>query len=219
VALRERRALNTRLFRRIFITVALLCATAMIVSAARRHGVYASTAAAVFALSATVAAVLSNFEAWRLAPPTETRSATVRTFWAIRRNTQIAAIAYAWGALTMQGIYLTPLTGLRWQHGWQYAAAMALLSGGCALFVRTLRPPVAGADPRGWQTHFRLAKPLALAQAGLAAGSLAVLSLSGKMAGQRADWAANRVFAALAVAVLAISIAAAVSIARARQRP
>jgi hypothetical protein len=55
--------------------------------------------------------------------------------------------------------------------------------------------------------RLRLAAPLAAAQGLVAAGGLAALALSGKLWSTRADWAANRVFAALAVAVLAISVA------------
>lgn len=117
----------------------------------------------------------------------------------------------------MQGLYWTPLTGLKWQHGWQYAAAMALLATGSALLSRTLRRTLPAAETAVANNHVRLAVPAAVSQGLIAAGGLAALIVSGKLWSVRADWAANRVFAGLAVAILAISVATVVTGLRSRQ--
>jgi hypothetical protein len=124
-----------------------------------------------------------------------------------RPSALLLALAYAWGAVAMQGAYLTPLTGLKWQHGWQYALAMALLAAASLAFARSPGPDGRASDEtRSAGTHLGLISLLAAAQALVAAGGLAALALSGKLWSTRADWAANRVFAALAVAVLAATI-------------
>lgn len=203
-----RRNLNVRLFRRLYAVAAVASSGCMILAASRDATLMVTLAAAAFAVTAVIVAVLSNVDPWR------DRAEVIGALTAsgrLRTNTRLAGIAYAWGAVAMQGLYLTPVTGLKWQHGWQYALAMALLAVASWAFARTLRPALPGKDPRGWRTHFRLALPLALGQVLVAGGGLAALALSGKVWSTRADWAANRVFAALAVAILAISIASLVS--------
>lgn len=206
------RSLNVRLFGRAFAALAVLSAVFMIKAAAASRADLVTAAAAAFAVGAVLVAVLCNVEAWRR--PSSSGDAAGDALLAsgrLRQNTWLAAIAYLWGAVAMQGLYLTPLTGLKWQHGWQYALAMLLLAAGSLAFERTLLPAVPGQDPRGWGRHFRLALPLASGQALVAGGGLAVLALSGKLGSVRADWAANRVFAALALAILAIAVCSLVS--------
>jgi hypothetical protein len=118
---------------------------------------------------------------------------------------RLFAIAYGWGALAMQGLYVTPLTGLRWQHGWQYALAMVLLLLLSTGFERSVRRKVSG--PPSSLDLGALGLPLAVAQGGVAAIGLAALVVSGKLWSVKVDWAANRVFAGLAIAVLALSLA------------
>ena len=203
------RSLNIRLFGRLYATIAVASSGGMILAAARDAPLVVTLAAAAFAVAAVLVAVLSNVDPWR-DPPAAGISALTAS-GRLRTNTYLAAVAYGWGAITMQGLYLTPVTGLKWQHGWQYALAMALLAAASWAFVYSLQPAVPAKDPRGWRLHFRLALPLAAGQALVAGGGLAALILSGKLFSTRADWAANRVFAALAVAVLAISIVSLVS--------
>lgn len=203
------RSLNVRLFGRLYATIAVASSGCMILAAARDAALVVTYAAAAFALAAAAMALLSNVDPWRGPPAAGIGALTASG--RLRSNTRLAAIAYGWGAVTMQGLYLTSVTGLKWQHGWQYALAMALLAAASWAFVLSLQPAVPGQDPRGWRPHFRLALPLALGQALVAGGGLAALILSGKIFSTRADWAANRVFAALAVAILAISIGALVS--------
>lgn len=119
-----------------------------------------------------------------------------------RRNTRLSALTYAWAALGMHILYFTPLTGLRWQHGWQYGTAFALLAMGAfayALFLGDARRPVLA---RGLA---RLIAPLTTAQAVIAACGLAYLAGSGKMLSAKADWAANVVFAFASLAIMMVS--------------
>lgn len=215
--LREQRALNTRFLQRLLIAIALFSAVAMVVGGVTGNGLVVSAAAASFALAVTVVAVAANFDLWRPRASNPATGGEREAASSLATNAGLSAIAYGWGAIAMQGLYLTPLTGLKWQHGWQYALAMALLSLGSGLFARTIARPVAGADPDGWRTHLRSARPLAAVQALVAGCGLAVLALSGKLASVRADWAANRVFSALAVAILAIAMVSLVSLARTRK--
>lgn len=206
-----RRTLNLRLFRRVLFGIGLASAALMVAAAATGRGEFVTAAAALFAVSACVVAVLCNIDAWRRPLSIDADADALVAIGALRRNAMLAATAFGWGALAMQGVYVTALTGLKWQHGWQYAAAMAVLGTGWWAFARTLRPALPGAERKGWAAHFRWACPLALGQGLIAAGGLGALVISGKLWSIRADWAANRVFAALAVAILAISIATWVS--------
>ncbi len=166
----ERRRLNTQLIRRALVVVALISAIIMVAAGGAGSKSFVSAGAALFAFALSIAAVLSNFEAWRLPPIATPRAHAVRSYLAIRINTVLGAIAYGWGAIAMQGLYLTPLTGLKWQHGWQYAMAMALLAGSCIAFVRTLPLPAPARRGETWQWHSALARPLAIAQAAISAG-------------------------------------------------
>ncbi len=130
----------------------------------------------------------------------------------------LAAIAYAWGAVAMQGAYLTALTNLKWQHGWQYALAMALLAAGSLAFARAVAHAWRDDNAPAMSGLAKLASLLAVAQALIAGGGIVALSLSGKLSSTRADWAANRVFAGLAAAILIISVAYLVAGRRARRR-
>src|SRR5690606_8593410 len=93
------------------------------------------------------------------------------------------------------------LTGLKWQHGWQYACAFGLLATLAYEFARAVR----FGDEARRQRLRRLAMPLAMGQGLFAAAALVVLVASGKLASPRADWAANHVFlfSALMVMVMA----------------
>jgi hypothetical protein len=181
-------------------------AIAMIWGAAAGRSDVVTAGATLFAVVAVLAAVVTGRQAWNWSSAAS-RAPLMPAYVALLQTTRLATIAYAWGAVTMQGLYLTPLTGLRWQHGWQYAAVMALLAVASALFSRSMKQPLPGENPAGWERHFRWAMPLAGAQGVVAFIGAASLLVSGKIASVRADWAANRVFLALAVAILAVSLA------------
>lgn len=119
---------------------------------------------------------------------------------ALVTNARLLGFAYLWGALAMQGLYTTPLTGLKWQHGWQYGAAMLLL----ALLSLSFAWKLEAGSPVTRRRLAALAVPLALLQGLGAAFGLSVLAMTGKLFSGRADWAANQVFlfGALAVMIL-----------------
>ncbi len=119
----------------------------------------------------------------------------------LRQNSRLLAIAYAWGGFAMQALYTTPLTGLKWQHGWQYAALMALMACFALLFTRLLESEHTGVR----RLVLSIAPLLAIGNALLAAGGLVFLAASGKLLLRRSDWAANQVFlfGALSVMILA----------------
>jgi hypothetical protein len=176
------------------------------VAAARagRPGIV-TLAAALFALTAAVIALASYRLACRGQDTGKGSSRlTVSALW---QSSALAAICYAWGAVAMQGLYLTRLTGLKWQHGWEYALAMALLAGASMAFAGSLSRLLKAATLTGDEAPLRWAMPLAAAQACVAGVGLVVLVVSGKAFSTRADWAANRVFVGLAVAILAVCVA------------
>lgn len=153
--------------------------------------------AGTFAIWIIAIAILANLGDWRGVRPDAPSSPTA----ALHRNSRLMTVAYAWGAMAMQGLYTTPLTGLKWQHGWQYALLMMLMALGAFHFSRALASP----DPARQAPWVALAVPLAIANAFLAAGGLVYLAVSGKLLLRRSDWAANQVFlfGALIVMVLA----------------
>src|SRR5262245_60380485 len=104
-------------------TVGVLSAVAIVIAARIRQPDLATAAASSLALVVAMAAVTSAGSG-------------------ARGSAWLAALAYAWGAIAMQAAYLTPLTGLKWQHGWQYALAMALLAVG-SLWLAGSRGPSA----------------------------------------------------------------------------
>lgn len=104
-------------------------------------------------------------------------------FHAMRRNTRLAALVYAWAALSFYAVY--GLSGVKWQHGFQYGTAAALIAGGLLYYVHRMGEP--GRD---------VAPPRALTVLhGLAvAGGLVFLIASGKLATLKGDWPANYIF-------------------------
>jgi hypothetical protein len=198
-------AMSSRLLPRILASIGILSAAIMIFAARGVQASVVTAGAAAFAFVAVVVAVLFCRQAFQRAPTAE--SAFVPPTVALLQSSSIAAVCYAWGAVAMQGLYLTPLTGLKWQHGWQYALTMALLAVASIAFARSVAGLLQSARLTGSAWQFRWAVPLAAAQAAVAGVGLVALAASGKLPSIRADWAANRVFTGLAVAILAVSIA------------
>lgn len=144
--------------------------------------------AGTFASVMLGAALSLNMPYWRTpgAPHGDAESAAV----ALRQNTRLGALVFVWGAIAMQCVYATPLTGLRWQHAWQYALLMVLVAMASFRIADTL-----GAPPSEQRTRWiRLAVPASIAMALLAASGLVYLVASGKLLVRRADWAANVIF-------------------------
>ncbi|MGE0766729.1 MAG: hypothetical protein AB7L90_09720 [Hyphomicrobiaceae bacterium] len=190
---------------RVLAVTGVVSALAMIAAASLRQASAVTASATIFAIVASAVAVVWYRQAMR--QPRSAEATPLPAAGALLHGSRLAAICYAWGAVAMQGLYLTPLTGLKWQHGWQYALVMALLATASVGFGRSLPGAPNGGSPARWATRFRWAVPLAGAQACVAGVGLAALLASGKLVSTRADWAANRVFAGLAVAVFAVSVA------------
>ena len=122
------------------------------------------------------------------------------------RNAQLLALTYAWGSLALLAIYR--LTPLRWQHGLQYGAAMALIAWLVLLYVHLLsRPGNRLRSPRA----LARATWLSLGHGAAALGGLAFMVLSGKLASIKDDWGANQIFLAGGLAVVCLSIVSAIT--------
>ncbi|MGD9786117.1 MAG: hypothetical protein AB7E80_06490 [Hyphomicrobiaceae bacterium] len=115
-------------------------------------------------------------------------------------NAGLLAAAYAWGALAMLAVYM--LSGLKWQHGWQYGSGMAMIAAGLMLYSRAvLTPGSRFARPRWLDTVATLSLVHGI---GVIAG-LGFLVSSGKLGGPKADWAANHVFVVGALTILVVT--------------
>ena len=147
-------------------------------------------AASAFVFSATCSIVgfVLNRPYWRSDPAPATRHHTVTALIAC---TKISALVYAWGAVVLLLVYSK--TGLRWQHGWQYGSAMAIISLGMAYYVKLLdqgHPDFVG------ERAVEKAMLLAAGQGVVFSIVLLWLVASGKVLTPRADWAANLIFVA-----------------------
>lgn len=115
-------------------------------------------------------------------------------------NTRVLTLGYLWGALALLAIYR--LTSVRWQHGLQYGAAMALIAWLMLVYVHL----IANRSSRlRTQRALAWATWLALAHGVAALVGVAFLIGSGKILSAKGDWAANQIFLAGGLAVAALS--------------
>lgn len=166
-----------------------------VLAAARGSAVTLALAAALFALQVFFVLLRVNVPLWLAG---DAPAASVDWAWS---NTMLAAIVYAWGAAAMFSIYT--LSGLSWQHWWQYGAGMALLALAallCARYLASNRAALASSKSLAILAAVTAAQAIAV---GIA---LAYLVASGKLATAKADWAANHVFIAGGVAIGLISL-------------
>ena len=189
--------LSVKYWLRSLVVAAVGAALLMVAAAAARLLQFVPYIAGAFAI-AMIAATVGLNRKLKFEPEAESRGGAYSN---LSVNSRLLAIVYLWGALAMQGLYATPLTGLRWQHGWQYAAAMALMAASAWTFARL----VASTEPAERRQLVPFAWPLAAVHAFGGAAGLMFLALTGKMATVRSDWAANQVFfwGAAAVTVVA----------------
>lgn len=181
------------------VALLLLSAATMWWAAARDTRMISALAAFGFVAVLVAVAQIINGAALR-SPGGEPRL----QFHMLRRNTRLVALIYAWGAAAMMAVYV--LGDLKWRHGWQYGAVMALAAGALLMLVDRLgRPGNVFDTPQ----MFGRVVPLTLAHALAAAGGLAFLVASGKLATAKGDWAANHVFLAGGLGVLALALIAA----------
>ena len=172
---------------------------AMVTGVASDLPIFSGTAAALFAAALFATAVDVNRPWWGGAPlaPAEDDVLVV----AAVRNARLLALGYFWGALALLSVYR--LTALRWQHGLQYGAGMALLGWLALLYVHfVVRPGSRLRSPRA----LALATWLSLAHGGAALGGVLFLLVSGKINSIKDDWAANQIFLAGGVALVGLSL-------------
>lgn len=172
---------------------ALLVVDVLVLVAAAANGrphLIGFGAACFVALLAAVA-MAANRVHWKAGATTEAAAVA-----ALEANVRLGTLAWLWGSIAMQGVYLTPLTGLRWQHAWQYALVMLLAAWITTLYGRRLRPwdTASEAERARSRRLCALAPALAALQAiGGAVGALFLVA-SGKLVTWRPDWAANQIF-------------------------
>ncbi|CAN0365182.1 unnamed protein product [Phaeothamnion confervicola] len=134
-------------------------------------------------------------------------------FAAAIRNARLLVIGYLWGSFALFCIYR--LTGLRWQHGIQYGAGMAVLAWLILLYVHLL----AKRDSKlrePWA--LKLATLVSLAHGAGALAGVFFLVGSGKVFSIKDDWAANQVFLAGGLAITAMSLISAFTQVRLERR-
>lgn len=167
-----------------------------VLAGARGSAMTLALAAGLFAVQVLFALMRINVPRWR-APA---NSAT-EFEWAWS-NTMLTALVYAWGATAMFTIY--SLTGLAWRHWWQYGAGMALLALATLWFAHQL---ASSRDRQAQARSLNILLVMTGVQLAAVAIALAYLVSSGKLATEKADWAANVVFLAGGLTVAAISLA------------
>lgn len=173
-------------------------------SAARGSGLWLVGWAAFFLV--VIGAVSAVMNRTHLSWPREPDTMAI----SVVENSRLTAIAYAWCGTALQAAYVTPVTGLRWQHSWQYGLALALmavLTFGYAQWTGHRRSAVAS-------RALAIAPLLAFVQSLLAAGVAAFLIVSGKLLTRRMDWAANQIFLFGSLVVLVLTLMSLVTLRR-----
>lgn len=161
------------------------------------------TAALAFAAVLIAVSVDVNRPWWHLSADADTREISL---YAAIRNARLLILGYLWGSFALIAMYR--LTGLRWQHGLQYAAGMALIAWLILVYVHVLsRPGSLLARPAA----LAVASRLSMAHGAGAMVGLVFLIATGKIFSKRADWAANQVFLAGGIAIVALSLVAAIT--------
>jgi hypothetical protein len=172
-----------------------------VLAAGRGSGWTLALAVVLFALQMLFVALRLNAPFWGSKPPAAEATATVTC---AQSNAVLAALVYAWGAIAMLAIY--SLTPLKWQHWWQYGAAMLLIAGAIFLYAYVL---TAGRESYRSARALEILIGLTTAQGIAVVVALLWLMLSGKIYTPRGDWAANEIFIGGAVM---LAMLAAVSI-------
>lgn len=119
---------------------------------------------------------------------------------AARRNARLMAWAWAAGALSMLAVY--KLSGLKWQHGWQYGAGMLLIAIAGFAYALGIAAPESSLRRPG---YLNAAAMLVAAQGIAAIAGVMILVLSGKVASVKGDWAANIIFVAGGITITMLS--------------
>lgn len=158
-------------------------------------------AAGLFAVALVATAIDINKPWWN---NDATAAGPGASLQAAVHNARLLVVGYLWGAFALLMIYR--LSGLRWQHGLQYGAGMALLGWFALIYVHFLvRPGSRLASPRALMQ----ATWLSVAHGAAALGGVLFLLLSGKINSIKDDWAANQIFLAGGLAIVGLSLVSA----------
>lgn len=119
----------------------------------------------------------------------------------LSETTRLTVWTLAWSAAALFAAY--PVAGLKWQHGWQYAAGYALLAAGFAAYLNRLKTDGASGSEGAALQATRTAATLFALAIFVAAGWLIA---SGKLETARGDWLANDIFLASAAAIFTLNV-------------
>lgn len=155
-----------------------------------------AASAFVFSATATIAAFLVNRRYWRNTAVVGGKQMIVQ---ALIASMQLSTLVYVWGAATLFLVYSA--SGLRWQHGWQYGLALALIAAGMAHYAKLL-----GQNQPELISDSAIERAVVLASVqGIAVSVVLVwLVASGKILTPRADWAANLIFVAGGLSIVCL---------------
>jgi hypothetical protein len=177
------------------VLLALLLSTLVgVLAAGRGSGLTLGIAMALFGAQVVVTLFRINAPVWH------GETAADDTDWAWS-NTVLAALVYAWAATAMFALY--SLTGLYWQHWWQYGLAMALFAAAAFFFAAYL---LGGHGPIPRAQALRILMVVTAAQAAAIIVGLVWLFTSDKLYSGKQDWAANHVFVSGGIVLAIISI-------------
>ncbi len=157
-------------------------------------------AATLLPIAAIVVACGINRPHWQ--PPNRVPGAATPAI-AARRNARLIAMIWGAGAASLLSVYLG--SGLRWQHGWQYGAGMALTAILCFGYALRLGHGASRFNQRPWLDAAAIVVAI---QALAAFAGLIFLIASGKVWSARPDWAANVLFVTGSIAIAAVSVLA-----------
>ncbi len=156
-----------------------------------------AASAFVFSFTASIAAFVVNRQYWRGGTASDANHAAIPMLIA---STNLSALVYGWGAAALLLVYTA--SGLRWQHGWQYGLAMALIAAGMVQYVKRLDQ---GHPALISENAIERAVMLASAQGVMISLVLFFLVASGKILTPRTDWAANLIFVAGGLSMVCLS--------------
>ncbi|MGE8941699.1 hypothetical protein ACO2I3_07290 [Leptospira interrogans] len=184
-----------------WLILALCLSVAVIVLGAGRGAqMLVGASAGLFALVVLVVGLRANQPLW-----SEEQTTDEAAVEAARFNAWLMAIAFVWGAVAMFAVYT--LSGLRWQHGWQYGAGMALLGAFAYVFGVLLDR----AGPGARRPVLQRGLQLTMLQGVAAVAGLVFLIGSGKLETFRPDWAANQIFLFGGLAIVGLSAIAVIT--------
>ncbi len=159
-------------------------------------------AAGLFASSLVAVAIDINLPWWQ----PDAGDDPGAMFAAAIRNARLLVLGYVWGSLALFCFYR--LVGLRWQHGIQYGAGMALIAWLILFYVHMLAQP----DSKLRKPRYLTAAMMASVAHGVGAlCGVIFLVGSGKIFSIKDDWAANQIFLAGGVAIAMMSAVSAIS--------